>query len=320
MMTALPPEELKKITDANKGTGHYTAKSTNPYTVTDPRYKQYESAWATTGTDHDKQMALWQGGESAMKAALAPAAAPSAPVAKMPAPKADAAYTGGLRNVDGAVQYDNQGRPIRNDYLSTTGEDGKMLGQYSISDKIGADVQLDQAGLNAMKARALGTGPSAWAGLAEQKQRLEESGAMNQANRKALSTQNQQYAQLAGRGGLSAGQRERLAMQTARNQFSGGQNVMNQGQTARLNIGLQDQQQKDQFLSQLPGQELNAANFNQGQRAYRDNALNIDIGRALQDAQGQNAYRSGTYDSAMKEWGAEKQSQAMAKSSGGGKK
>ena len=218
----------------------------------------------------------------------------------------------GLRSIDAGIQYDDKGRPMRNNYTAMTDNQGNLLSQFRMADKIGADVALDKTAMNTMQNRALSTGPSAWATMAEQKQRMEQQNALSQNNRMAAANTNRSYGLLAAKGGLSAGQRERLAMQGQRTGFQGAQGINNQGLLARQNIGLQDQQMKDQLLTQLPGMQLNAANFDQSQRAYRNNAVNADIANAMKDIQGYNAYQSGSYGDAMKEWAAAESSKAQA--------
>jgi len=226
----------------------------------------------------------------------------------------------GLRSIDATINY-KDGRPERNPYVSMTDRDGKLLSQFSMAGKIGNDVQLDRTAMNALQSRATSQGPSAWAQMATQNQRNEQQNAMNAANRNSMAQQNRQYGMLAGRGGLSAGQRERMAMQGARGAFGATQNIANQGMQQRLGIGMQDDQQKLGLLQQLPGMQMNAANFDQSQRAYRNNATNADLANAMKDIQGFNAYNAGAYSDAMKEWGALESSKAQAKAAGsGGKK
>jgi hypothetical protein len=229
---------------------------------------------------------------------------------------------GALSGRDAAIQYDSQGRPMRNAYLGVTDAQGNLRNQFSMSDKIGSDVQLNNQGLDAIRSRALSTGPSAWAQLANEKQGMEEQQAMQNAQRQNQSNFRQGMSNLAGRGGLSAGARERMAMQSMRQQNTANQGILNQGIQNRMNIGLQDQQQKDQMLQQLPGMDMNAANFAQGQRAFRTNAQQQDIGNALKDIGGYNAYRADAFNKAMQEWGTEKSANAQAQASrgGGGKK
>lgn len=238
----------------------------------------------------------------------APGAASKSPLpAKAPTP----AYINGPRSIDAQVQYDAQGRPVRNAYIGMTDQQGNLLSQYSMAGKIGPDVQLNNQALNAMRTRALSTGPSAWAQMATQNQQLEQQNAMNAANRNALAQQNRQYGMMAARGGLSPAARERMAMQSVRGAFGATQNIANQGMQQRFNIGMEDEKQKLGLLQQLPGMDMNAATFDQSQRAYRNTAMNADIANAMKDVQGFNAYNADAYTEAMKAWAADKTANAM---------
>lgn len=246
---------------------------------------------------------------------------PSA-ITKLPTnPNKNAAFAG-LRQIDAGIQYDDKGRPIRNAYTSINDANGNLLSQFSMASKIGDDVNLNTQALNEMRSRALSQGPSAWANLALQQQGMQEQQALSQNNRMNQSNLNQGMRSLAGRGGMSQGQRERMAMQGMRQANLGGQGVLNQGMQNRMNINLQDQQSKDQMLQQLPGQEMNAANFAQSQRAYRNQAQAQDLSNSLRDIGGFNAYNADAYAKAMQEWGAAKTADAQAQASrgGGGKK
>ncbi|MBX3017977.1 MAG: hypothetical protein KF767_08815 [Bdellovibrionaceae bacterium] len=227
---------------------------------------------------------------------------------------------GGTNAISADVKYDDQGRPIRNDYLSIMDKNGNLNSNFSIADKIGPDIQVNQDGYNAIKERALSTGPSAWANLALEKQGLEQQNAMDSANRSGAQAQTTAYNQMRSRGGLSAGQRERLAMQGARNTAANQQGVLNQGLLNRSNILMEDQKSKDNMLMQLPGMDMANANFQQNQRSFNAQAQQYDIGNKLKDVGGYNAYNADAYGKAMQEWSAGKTADAQARASSGGKK
>ena len=226
----------------------------------------------------------------------------------------------GLRDINAQIQYDKDGKPIRNPYTSMTDANGLLLDQYRMANKIGADVSLDGRAINEIRNRALNNGPSAWANFARQKQQLDETNQIENQDKMSQGLLNQSFSNLAAKGGLTDGQRERLSSQNMRNNLLSKQNILNQGMQSRLGIDMQDQQTKDQFLSQLPNAELGQANFQQQQRAYRNNFLNQDIGNAMKDVAGYNAYNADAYAKAMSEWGAAKTADAQAKHSGGGGK
>ncbi len=183
------------------------------------------------------------------------------------------------------------------------------------------NINLNTQGLDALRARATGTGPSAWAQMAEQKQRMEEGQQRDQSAQQGAQAQAGARSQLAMRGGLSGGARQRLAMQGARDQTMAGQQIGAAGQTARANIGLQDEQTKNQMLSQLPGQELAAlqpemqkanawqqmAQGEQGQAIQREQ---FNTNAALQQQENQNQANMGVYQEQMKAQAAERQARA----------
>lgn len=170
------------------------------------------------------------------------------------------------------------------------------------------NVKLDERGLNAFRDRALSQGPSAWQNLALEKQKLDESALKDSTLQQGSSAAAQARSALASRGGLSGGAAERLAKDQMRNQMSGLQNVGFQGQQARANIGLQDEQMKNQFLQALPGQELAAL---QPQQFNIQNAINQN--RDL------NTANLSAYKDQMAAYGAKQQANAMRGTGGGGK-
>lgn len=227
-----------------------------------------------------------------------------------------------LSSRNAAIKYDEQGRPIRNDYLSITDEMGNLRDQFSMAKNIGPAIGLNTQGLEAYRQMAMTEGPSAWANLASQQQGMEEQNALQNAMRSNQQAQNQAFNNLAGRGGLSQGQRERLQLQALRQGIQNSQNIMNQGMQSRLNIGMQDQGNRANMLRDLQNMDLTNANFQQGQRSYMDQATQSDIGNALKDVGGFNAYQSDAFGKAMQEWGTGKTADAQAKAarSSGGKK
>lgn len=198
---------------------------------------------------------------------------------------------------------------------------GSLIGQL---DQRLAGVNLNTQGLEALRARALGTGPSTWAQMAEAKQRQEETQQRGQAAQQGASAQAQARAQLAMRGGLSGGARQRLAMQGARDQAQMGQQIGAQGQQARANIGLQDEQTRTQMLSQLPGQELAAlqpamqkasawAQMAQNEQNQAIQREQFNTTAALQQQQNLNQSNMGLYQEQMKAQAAERQARATEK-------
>jgi hypothetical protein len=242
---------------------------------------------------------------------------PSA-ITKLPfSPQKSSPFTG-VRSIDASIQYDKEGRPIRNPYLSMLDAEGKLLNQYSLADKIGADIQLDNTGYDMIKQRATSTSPSAWAMLQKQRNEMELQNQLGQSAVGSQAATNGAWNQMAARGGLSAGQRMRLASQGGNNAFKAQQQLRNQSMMGNLNVDLQDQQSKDQMLQQLPGLSMQNANFLQGQRDYRNQAFNKDLNNSMNDLRGYNAYNSDAYNQAMSAWGADKTASAQERASRSG--
>lgn len=109
----------------------------------------------------------------------------------------------------------------------------------------------DSAAYNAMKERALSTGPSAWLGLQTQKINSEASGLRDQAVGASSLAQSQGLSNLAQTGGLDSGARERLAASGQAGLLNSLQGVNKQAQIARLNAGMEDERTKNEMLSQL---------------------------------------------------------------------
>lgn len=171
-----------------------------------------------------------------------------------------------------------------------------------------------ETAVQALRDRALGTGPSAWQTAALQQQGLNEQGAKNAAQQQGAAGLANARSGLASRGGLSGGAAERLAGQASRDQMAALQNVGFKGAQDRANIGLQDQQMKNEFLTTLPGQEQNLALGNIG-------VANTNIQRALADKAAKNTADMDAYKEQLAAYGGRQQGQAIRQSSGnGGKK
>lgn len=201
---------------------------------------------------------------------------------------------------------------LRPEFLNTTDVGtGKLKNSLmgDLQSQLGG-INLNTQGLEAIRQRALSSGPSAWAKMAEQKQGLEEQQARNQSVAQGASAQAQARSQLAMRGGLSGGARQRLAMQGARDQAARGQQVGAQGQLARANIGLQDEQQRTSLLSQLPGMEVQSLQPQFQKLGAWQQLAQGEQNLAAQGLQAQNQANMQKYQSQLQAQAAEKQAQA----------
>lgn len=111
-----------------------------------------------------------------------------------------------------------------------------------LQSQLGNLPQLQGGAFNALRAQALQTTPSNFARL--QAQRAQENIAAQSAGQAATARGN-----LAARGGLSTGARERVEADVARQALLG-------GQQARLTIGQQEAQRRQGLLQALPGLEV----------------------------------------------------------------
>jgi len=186
----------------------------------------------------------------------------------------------------------------RPEYSSMLGADGLLRTPYQLQAQ--NPVTLNTQGLNAIRSQAMRSGPSAWANMATQKQRLEESNALDQAAKMGQTQGLQAFNNLAMRGGASASARERLMGQASKDAMFARQNVLNQGMNARMGIGLQDETQRMDLLKNLPGMEIQAL-----EPQFRNQQMDIDrnkfnIGLALNDVNQKNQYDLEKYREQMR--------------------
>lgn len=163
----------------------------------------------------------------------------------------------------------------------------------------------DPRGIQAIREQALrqpGTS-SPWAQMMMQKQGMEqakEAGSIAQRNAQQTAGA---YGDLASHGGLRSGAAERIAAGGAQNAAMGGQQNALAGQSARLGIGVQDDQQRLDFLKNLPTLE------NQNAAQSQFNASSI-----INDNQQKNQYNLERYKSDMGAWAAKQSADAMRNS------
>lgn len=152
----------------------------------------------------------------------------------------------------------------------------------------------DQEGLNAFKQMAMSKGPSPWALLSTQNQALQ---AQNERDKGAKSTAGAAAAardQLAAQGGLSSGARERIAETGDTNYTNMSQDVGRQENLNNLQIGMNDQQNKIQELSQVPAMEQTIA------------------ANKMAEGKSENDFNQNLYNQQMQAWAAGQQANATA--------
>lgn len=120
--------------------------------------------------------------------------------------------------------------------------------------------------------------------------KLETQGLRDQSLRDTSSARATAEANLAMKGGLGTGSRERLASQTGMNTIMNNQQLNNQAAMNSGNIQAKDEETKLGLLRDLPGQYMQHAQTDIGKRQF-------DIGNSINTA-------NTRYGAGMQEWGA----------------
>lgn len=224
-----------------------------------------------------------------------------------------------LQNQNMASQGLNpDGSPIRPTFESMIDPQTGLLKQpYQLQAQ--PDIKVDQRAVDEIRNRALEKGPSAWAKMMLDKQGVEQTDALDKNRAQSAGAMDQNLSALMMRGGASSGARENLARLANRDQANSAQSVYRQGQLDRSNIGLQDQQQKNQFLQLVPQLDFQNAQVANANRDYSTNVQQKNIAAALADIEAKRNFDMGTYSEQMKKWAAGKQADAQASASHGKK-
>lgn len=164
-------------------------------------------------------------------------------------------------------------------------------------------VGMNGASQKGFEAAANQKGPSAWATLMNQQQNNEETMARDKAAKNAAAGIAQGESGLASSGGLTGGARERLAEGGANAYTAAAQNAAQQGSMNRMQVGINDEQNKLQNMGTAAGME-------------NTNAL-ANLSAQMKGAGSQNEYNLGLYNAQAGAWGADKQAQATQNSGGG---
>lgn len=186
------------------------------------------------------------------------------------------------------------------DYISALDDStGLLKNQYQLQSTY--DPKYGQA----LGEFALSKGPSQQAQYLQGLQKLGQQNALQTATQQGRGALSSSYSDLAQRGGLSAGARERLTSQNSRNVSQGLQGIRNQGLQDMLGISAADEGAK---LAALP----TAQNL-EGQRSAQDIGVKqFNIGGALNQLGGKNAANLAKYEEMMKAKAADQQAQATA--------
>lgn len=210
-------------------------------------------------------------------------------------------YATGANGAQGGGAQAYPGSPV------TPGFTPNYTPDEALSPGYDAQVAGNEGGFQAFKNAALSQTQSPWAAQANQQQDLESLNQLDQGKQQTAGAEAGAKDALAAQGGLSSGARERVAETGANNEVNMGQNVARQENLNKLQIGMNDQQNKIQELSQLPGME-NTLNQNW------ENAKSTDLSNQIAENQSVNSYNQNIYNQQMAAWGANQQANATANS------
>jgi hypothetical protein len=198
------------------------------------------------------------------------------------------------------------GAPTRPGFQSLLGVDPKT-GQYNklaMPTELQAPEVVGAAGRTNLSNRALAEGPSKQAQLMLDQQALGEADALGQVGKQGASELASAQGSVARTGGLRSGVGAMMASQNMRDQMMQKQQTRRGGLQDRLQIGLQDDQQKQSLLQNLVGQDLQSQQYN--------------TGNVLGEKRAKDASDLAKYNAEMQAWAANKQGQAIANSGSGG--
>lgn len=207
-------------------------------------------------------------------------------------------------------------RPLGPEYVPGYDPTTDTLAQ-EFADRLGG-INLDTRGLDKFRSEAMRTGPSTWAQMAEAKQRDEESMARGSGARQAASARGGAMSQLASRGGLTSGARERLSRGGAEDLLNMQQDIGRQGRTNRLQIGMSDEQNRVQQLGMLPGMEIAALQPELQKFSMWSSGRQQDVANKMNEAAARNAFEAKKYAEQMAGYGAERSAQATVEANKGG--
>jgi hypothetical protein len=166
----------------------------------------------------------------------------------------------------------NQAKEVDADTINV--KDVKYTGDVNA----GSNFKDAQGNINQLQKRAFGTETSPWAQKLYDQQKLQQQDQLGQLGHEQRTAFNQATNDLAMQGGLEGGSRERLARGSSRDSMMARQGVFRQGQHDRLGIGINDEAQRMQLQTQLPGMNMQMDQYNTGlQQQNRDvkNTLNL---------------------------------------------
>ncbi len=224
-----------------------------------------------------------------------------------------AAQDAGLFGSDpGPVDYSMAGAPGAPSY-SPGFDPNTMSMAGDVNDRLNKIVA-DPRALNKFRGEALRMNPSSWARLQYDKQFADESNMKDRARGESAAATAGAESQLAARGGLSSGARERIARKGASDTLAMTQDVGRTGNMNRMQIDINDEQNRIQQLSQLPGMENNLFQQNMQKENLWEQARRSDIGNVTAENARRQSFNQNLYQQQMSAWAAQQQARATENS------
>jgi hypothetical protein len=153
----------------------------------------------------------------------------------------------------------------------------KLSNQFTLGDN---KYNTGQGFINQLAGRANAKGPSAWANMQNKMTDANTGMARDQVGRDASAAYGGGLSNLASSGGFDAGSRERLATTTGLGRMQNLQGVSAQGNNAKLQTGMADEQMKLDIMKQLPGMQLQQGAFKAGLDQFDVNN-NLGMGKMI---------------------------------------
>jgi hypothetical protein len=188
-------------------------------------------------------------------------------------------------------------------------------------------LQLNTQGLEKLRGEALrdaGTA-SVWAQIAKQQQALEEQSLLDRAARAGAASTASAFSNLARRGGVNAGARERLAAGGALGMMRGRQDIAMEGAKARANISATDEGNRLSLLRELPAMEVAAlqpgiqktniwAQMAGQESAQQYDANKFNVANLIAERDKKQQFEMNKYSEIMKAWAADRSARAQENS------
>jgi hypothetical protein len=118
--------------------------------------------------------------------------------------------------------------------------------------------QLNREALDELTRRGMGEGISEWGELMLERSDVQRAEELDAAARMAATGEAAAFSELARRGGVGAGARERLAEKSMFGMMEGKQEALREGSKRDLAIQIKDEEMKSDILKSIPGMEAQA--------------------------------------------------------------